>query len=449
MKRNQSQSNSGMVVLALLLLINAFIGVSADKILVITEDNMKTENYNQFWASLRSREHELKFRSVKEATPALKEFDKPAFDHLILFAPSSKHFAADLSPQALVQYLNDGGNILLAGSSDISEFWRDFVREFEIDFDDRSTAVMDHFQNHDQDPTKIYSQADSNSRLIEDEVIIPSSIKSSLSPILFRGIGHSIGKNPMLMSILRASPVAYSKEIGTNETDTNPFIIGDEIGLISGFQTRKQSRISFVGSIDFFSDDFFNAELTLPDGEKTPTGNKKVAERLSKWTFQELGVLRIISASHSKVNGEKEPSRYRINEEIEYKVDIQSLENGVWRPFMASDIQLEFTMLDPHLRVTLTPKKSKDGTFATYSKVFRAPDRHGVFTFNLDYRRRNGLTNLKNQLQVSVTPLEHDQYERFIFGAYPYYLGSLNVLIGFFIFSIVWLTHVPGRSTKN
>jgi len=421
---------------------------SADKILVVIEDLIKQNDYQKLWNSLKSRNHEISFRSAKEALPALNEYDRPAFEHLILFAPTSKSFASDLSPQALVQFLEDGGNILLAGSTEISEFWRDFVREFEIDFDDRSTSVIDHFNHLDQDPTKILSSIE-KTKLVEDQVIIPDSIRKSSPPVLFRGIGHSIGKNPLLMNVLRASPLAYSAELLSNETDPNPFIIGDEIGLISGFQTKKQTRISFVGSVEFFSDEFINAQISLPNGQKSPTGNKKVIDRLTKWTFQESGVLRITSVTHSKLNGQKEPKRYRVNEQIEYKVDVQLLENGKWGPFSTHDLQLEFTMLDPHLRVTLTPTKSPKGTHTTYSTVFKAPDRHGVFTFGLDYRRRNGYTHLKNAIQVSVTPLEHDQYDRFIFGAYPYYLGGLNVLVGFLVFSVVWLTHLPAGAKKT
>ncbi|EFP74210.1 uncharacterized protein PGTG_00166 [Puccinia graminis f. sp. tritici CRL 75-36-700-3] len=422
--------------------------VSADKILIVIEDGVERSNYQLLWSSLNARNHQLSFRAAKDATPALAEFGEPAFDHLILFSPTAKSFPADLSPQALVQFLEDGGNILLAGSTNLSEYWRDFGREFDVDFDDRASSVIDNFHHLDQDPLTTYTSIETNP-LIEDQIVIPPSLRSNNLPVLFRGIGHAVGKNPLLMSVLRASPLAYSAEAKSKESDPNPFIIGDEIGLVSAFQTKKQSRILFVGSLDFFSDQFMTTELTLPDGKKTSTGNRKVVDHLTKWVMQESGVLRIVSVTHSKVGGEPEPPRYRVNEQIEYKVDVQMLQNGRWGPCPLKDLQLEFTMLDPHLRVTLTPTKSPKGTHTTYSTVFRAPDRHGVFTFKLDYRRRTGYTHLEKGIQVSVTPLEHDQYERFIFGAYPYYLGTLSVLASFLLFSFVWLTHFPGTTAHK
>ncbi|PLW05997.1 hypothetical protein PCANC_24492 [Puccinia coronata f. sp. avenae] len=349
---------------------------SADKILVIIEEGVERANYQSLWSSLNARNHQLSFRTTKESAPVLAEFGERAFDHLLLFSPTTKSFPADLSPQALVQFLEDGGNILLAGSTNLSEYWRDFGREFDVDFDDRATAVIDNFHHHEQDPITIYTSLEMNP-LIEDQVIIPASTRTSQQPILFRGIGHAVGKNPLVMSVVRASPLAYSTEPKAAEVDLNPFIIGDEISLISAFQTKKQTRILFVGSLDFFSDQFITTELTLPNGKKTSTANRKVIDHLTKWVFKESAVLRIISATHSKVDGEQEPARYRVNDQIEYKVEVQMLQNGRWGPSPIKDLQLEFTMLDPHLRVTLTPQESGKGTHTTYSTVFRAPDRHG------------------------------------------------------------------------
>lgn len=48
-------------------------------------------------------------------------------------------------------------------------------------------------------------------------------------------------------------------------------------------------------------------------------------------------------------------------------------------------MQLEFTMLDPFIRTTLPPVPGKAGE---YSTTFRAPDRHGVFKFIIDYKRK-------------------------------------------------------------
>ena len=56
-----------------------------------------------------------------------------------------------------------------------------------------------------------------------------------------------------------------------------------------------------------------------------------------------------------------------------------------WEPYSGiQDMQLEFTMLDPHIRTALPPVPGSPGE---YSVTFRVPDRHGVFKFVVDYKR--------------------------------------------------------------
>lgn len=91
---------------------------------------------------------------------------------------------------------------------------------------------------------------------------------------------------------------------------------------------------------------------------------------------------------------------------------------------------------------------------------------YGVFQFKVDYNRL-GYTHLYSStqvsrrqsvsgqsvsslglpprpatsvlFQVSVRPLQHTQYERFIPSAYPYYASAFSMMAGLFIFTIVFL----------
>lgn len=61
-------------------------------------------------------------------------------------------------------------------------------------------------------------------------------------------------------------------------------------------------------------------------------------------------------------------------------------ETASWKPYSGiTDMQLEFTMLDPHIRIALPPVAGEPGK---YQVQFRAPDRHGVFKFVVDWRRK-------------------------------------------------------------
>jgi oligosaccharyltransferase complex subunit beta len=92
-------------------------------------------------------------------------------------------------------------------------------------------------------------------------------------------------------------------------------------------------------------------------------------------------------------------------------------------------------MLDPHIRTALLPAPGNPGLYRT---SFRVPDRHGVFKFVLDHRRR-GWTTLKETMTVPVVPPRHDGYPRFLSAAWPYYVGAISTSVGFLIFAALWL----------
>lgn len=176
----------------------------------------------------------------------------------------------------------------------------------------------------------------------------------------------------------------------------------------------------------------------------------------------------------------------------EYSIVIEKLSDGKWVPFDGDDIQLEFVRIDPFVRTFL----KRNGGFPSppwhrvgwvflplslavllrtspppffsggkYSVRFKLPDVYGVFQFKVDYNRL-GYTHLYSSTQVSavgiiagegrvpglpdsqgcslpskvsVRPLQHTQYERFIPSAYPYYAGAFSMMVGLFMFSIVFL----------
>lgn len=51
--------------------------------------------------------------------------------------------------------------------------------------------------------------------------------------------------------------------------------------------------------------------------------------------------------------------------------------------------------------------------------------------------------------QVSVRPLQHTQYERFIPSAYPYYVSAFSMMVGVFLFSFVFLYYKEDTKTKS
>lgn len=124
-----------------------------------------------------------------------------------------------------------------------------------------------------------------------------------------------------------------------------------------------------------------------------------------------------------------------------YEIVVSQYADDKWTSPTIHDMQLEVTMLDPHLRIPLKASatfESRSITNRTYTATFRLPDRHGVFTLFVDHKRQ-GMSWLENKLQMSITPLRHDEYERFIAGALPYYATAGSMLVAWLIFSALWL----------
>lgn len=154
--------------------------------------------------------------------------------------------------------------------------------------------------------------------------------------------------------------------------------------------------------------------------------------------------LRYSQVQHKKINVDtSEPSNdiarqthfvgYTIMDDVEYSIKIEKYEGGKWVPYIADDVQFEFVRIDPFVRQTMQHKP--DGT---YTARFKVPDVYGVYKMEVDYKKE-GLTHLFSSTQVSVRPLRHNEYERFIYSAYPYYLSAFLMMAYLYVFSFVYL----------
>ena len=150
-------------------------------------------------------------------------------------------------------------------SPDLSEYWRDFAREFDVEFDDRGNRVIDHF-TYDTE-----LDDGTHSALVLPLAGAPAPFITLATqagpPLLYRGVGHEVGRQPLLSNILHARATAYSFDSKPDELLTeDAFIAGSAVGLVSAMQARNNARVTFVGSLDLFSDAFADASVSSADG---------------------------------------------------------------------------------------------------------------------------------------------------------------------------------------
>jgi len=146
---------------------------------------------------------------------------------------------------------------------------------------------------------------------------------------------------------------------------------------------------------------------------------------------------------HSKLGEGSAPEFYTIREMVQFYIDVKEKVNGEWVPYQATDMQVEFVRIDPFVRANM--QVSKGGLIGA---KFKIPDVYGVYQFKVNYHRL-GLTRIATSTQVSVRPLRHNQYERFIPSAYPYYASAFSMMFGVFVFSFVFLYHSDETKKKT
>mmetsp|Transcript_31740 Transcript_31740/g.53546 ORF Transcript_31740/g.53546 Transcript_31740/m.53546 type:complete len:461 (+) Transcript_31740:33-1415(+) len=426
--------------------------VGGKRTLVLLDDLEKVPMYSLFFEDLTARGHNLFYEQAESQTLQLKSYGEYKYDNILFFAPSVEKMSS-ISFDDINSFSDQGGNVLIAVNRDVTDGVRDLVEGFGISLDKKGTEVIDHFETvATMDSSLQHTHFLARSVSADSSVILGGYTSSKSAPVLYHGIGQTIldKESILALKVLQGNPSTYSstpnKAVGDSLESA-----GLDTLLVSAIQGRNNARVVVAGSLDMFTNAFFRAEITA--------GNQLFCGELSKWVFGEVGVLRFRDITHFRSDGvppdvilhEKErpdlPQSlypdpeitrnslvYRIKDEIVYSMTVEEFRNGAWQAFSADDMQMEFVMLDPYVRKTMT----SDASTGRFSATFIAPDSYGVFKFRVMYRRP-GYSVLHAETHVSIRPFKHDEYERFIFSAYPYYSSALSATIALFVFSFFFL----------
>lgn len=165
-------------------------------------------------------------------------------------------------------------------------------------------------------------------RVISDEFYPPlmSSSVFDIGQVGFQGIGHTLDpENPYVFPILRAESSTYSKQDYKDFKEVSK-VGGQQLSLVSGYQSYSNNRAVIAGSIEMCSDEF------LAEHEH----NVVFCTQLLDWTMQESGVLRSTGLRHSRQGtpfGDSNPENYNLEEHVTFEIDLEKKTRGVWEPF--------------------------------------------------------------------------------------------------------------------
>lgn len=223
------------------------------------------------------------------------------------------------------------GNILLALSSDIATPTAVSSLLLELDISipsDKGALVVDHFNY------------DSSSASEQHDILLlpfPTALRPDVKNY-FAGEGHlavprAVGQvlgneSPLISPVLRAPGTAYSYSPRDEaEGVEDPFAVGAQLNLVSAVQANNAARLTVVGSAEMLQNKWFAEKATL-NGKAITTANREFAQKLTSWTFKEMGVLQIGKVLHYENDGvskklntsgalpENNPTIYRVKTDV-------------------------------------------------------------------------------------------------------------------------------------
>ena len=240
-----------------------------------------------------------------------------------------------MTPKLILDFINAGGNILLAlsASNPTPSGLVSLLLELDIHLPtDRNSLVVDHF-NYDT-----LSATESHDVILTPR---PDALRPDIkhffggddSDIIAipRAVGQTLGNNsPLLAPILRAPRMAYTYNPKDEaEAVEDPFAVGAQLALITSMQARNSARFTVIGSAEMLEDTWFDAKVKRSAGvdgagtnaKQVKTANQALAKQVTGWTFNEIGVLRVGRITHSLSEGGIQsnitnPKIYRVKNDV-------------------------------------------------------------------------------------------------------------------------------------
>ncbi|KAJ1950052.1 oligosaccharyl transferase glycoprotein complex, beta subunit, partial [Linderina macrospora] len=315
---------------------------AGDRVVVFVPTLDAASKYSQFLDSLGTRGFDVSVRTASNSSVSLEFEGDRVYDHAVVLSPSSKKLGASLTVHDFLSFVDNGGNLIVAASHQLSDLQRKLALQFGVVFEKRGSEVVDHTDHLAVAANQTDHRVVASRQFAKVDAVLSKKVVDG-KPVLFKGIAHTYdASNPLLVPLLTGAQTTYSAN--PNGVRSDIVLAGKSLGLVSAFQTRSNARVVFSGSADLFTNKLLS--------QKT-AANTQFVKEVSQWAFQEKSVLRSTAHRHHFAATGETPEHYRINNEIVYEVDLSVYRDDAWHPYVAKDVQFEAIMLDPYIRATL------------------------------------------------------------------------------------------------
>ncbi|CUS21944.1 LAQU0S04e04434g1_1 [Lachancea quebecensis] len=358
--------------------------------LVIYDQKLtELDNYSTFLNNLKQRSHELSYRAIgNDSTPiSLFRGEDKLYDNLIVYPIRSRHFNKQLSVENLLSFFSKGGQVLTITSPEgLSDNVRLFLNQLGMFPSPRNYYLNDYYHG-DENNTLHLTKGESL-----NEHVVPLGEYD----LVYKGAAALLDNRQLIIPVLQAPKTSFS--VDSKQSD-EIWTAGSEGYLAAAFQSLRNTRLAWVGSEVFFSNEF-------------SANNGRFVEQLTKWAFAEKAVIKSVGSSHQHIGGAGYlESPYKVKDSVVYDIGLSEWDGSSWSPFTADDIQFELKMIDPYYRITLLPSETSNEAQYYTTGNFSLPDHHGIFTFLVDYKRA-GLSFITEKDVRAIRHLANDEYLR-------------------------------------
>ena len=255
------------------------------KTLVLLDSWATIETHSIFFDILKRSGHTLTFEMATNNPPEIKYYEEYFFNNMIIMAPSIKELKNPLGHKEIIDFVQAGHNLMVFGDRDTRKALKNLANEFGIDYENIGFTLYD----SENEFSRSNSDAIFSSNIFEPLTDTSKQSQKTFSrpqksnPIAYSGIGQiNDPNNQFVFPILRAEQSTYSFNKGIEQLANTKS--GEEIVLVSGYQTRHNERASFSGSISMCSNHYF---LMTVDEEGTiqSSSNYQFCKELALWTF--------------------------------------------------------------------------------------------------------------------------------------------------------------------
>jgi len=405
------------------------------RMLVVLGANATRETHSQLFAALTARGHALEFAvagsAVADGPGPLQRHGVWRYGAVVLLAPSAEEFGPELPASALLSFVDGGGDLIVSAAATTGAATRQVAAGCGLTLEARGKLAIDH-AGYD---TSADAAVQGGHTVLAASSFGDARVAGKPpAPVLFRGIGMAAAHagSELVLPLLRGSAAAYSHAPATPVKEGSTDVLaGSKLLLVAGMQARNGARALVCGSLELLSDAYAARQLA----DSRASGNGAFVDAASAWALHHTGALRVVGVYHRLLDGAqvRKDGQYRIKDEIVHGFKLEERVGEEWVGYEAADVQVELVMLDPYIRRTMPSIGGGE-----YRTTLTLPDQHGVFKLVLKYARP-GLTTVRSEEQLSIRPLRHDEFERFIFSALPYYASSFSVMLSFWLVSAFFL----------